>query len=61
VIIRQKKLFRRREGVFLYFEDNAAVLVNPKGEMKGGAITGPTSKECSNLWPKIASNSSSII
>ena len=23
------------EGVFIYFEDNAGVIVNPKGEMKG--------------------------
>merc|ERR1712206_7300 len=35
VIIRQRKAYRRREGFFLYFEDNAAVIVNNKGEMKG--------------------------
>merc|ERR1712013_5061 len=35
VIIRQRKAFRRREGHFLYFEDNAGVIVNNKGEMKG--------------------------
>jgi len=45
----------------VYFEDNAGVIVNPKGEMKGSAITGPTSKECADLWPKISSNSSSIV
>jgi len=27
--------------MFLYFEDNAGVIVNPKGEMKGSAINGP--------------------
>lgn len=31
VIIRQRKPWRRRDGVFLYFEDNAGVIVNPKG------------------------------
>merc|ERR1712110_781595 len=41
VIVRQKKNIRRREGYFLYFEDNAGVIVNNKGEMKGSAITGP--------------------
>merc|ERR1711972_638245 len=31
VVIRQKKAWRRREGVFIYFEDNAGVIVNDKG------------------------------
>ena len=39
VIVRQRKPWRRHDGVFLYFEDNAGVIVNPKGEMKGSAIT----------------------
>eukprot|EP00446_Apocalathium_sp_SHHI-4_P013875 CAMPEP_0177198350 /NCGR_PEP_ID=MMETSP0367-20130122/25086_1 /TAXON_ID=447022 ORGANISM="Scrippsiella hangoei-like, Strain SHHI-4" /NCGR_SAMPLE_ID=MMETSP0367 /ASSEMBLY_ACC=CAM_ASM_000362 /LENGTH=195 /DNA_ID=CAMNT_0018646611 /DNA_START=35 /DNA_END=623 /DNA_ORIENTATION=- len=55
VVIRQKKCWRRREGVFIYFEDNAGVIVNDKGEMKGSAIQGPVAKECAELWPKIAS------
>ena len=60
VVIRQRKPFRRRDGVFIYFEDNAGVIVNNKGEMKGSAITGPVAKECADLWPRIASNASSI-
>ncbi|RLV63496.1 hypothetical protein DV515_00018211 [Chloebia gouldiae] len=32
----QRKSYRRKDGVFLYFEDNAGVIVNNKGEMKGG-------------------------
>lgn len=35
VVIRQRKSYRRKDGVFLYFEDNAGVIVNNKGEMKG--------------------------
>ena len=35
VVIRQRKSYRRKDGVFLYFEDNAGVIVNVKGEMKG--------------------------
>ena len=35
VVIRQRKPFRRKDGLFIYFEDNAGVIVNPKGEMKG--------------------------
>jgi len=61
VIIRQRKAYRRREGFFLYFEDNAGVIVNNKGEMKGSAITGPVAKECAELWPKIAGHASSIV
>lgn len=60
VVIRQRKPFRRKDGVFIYFEDNAGVIVNVKGEMKGSAITGPVAKECADLWPRIASNAGSI-
>merc|ERR1712172_196782 len=60
VVIRQRKPYRRRDGVVLYFEDNAGVIVNVKGEMKGSAITGPVAKECADLWPRIASNAGSI-
>ncbi|CAG5115276.1 unnamed protein product, partial [Candidula unifasciata] len=49
VVIRQRKPLRRKDGLFLYFEDNA-----------GSAITGPVAKECADLWPRIASNASSI-
>ncbi|KAJ1807702.1 60S ribosomal protein L23, partial [Coemansia sp. RSA 2599] len=30
VIVRQRKAWRRKDGVFIYFEDNAGVIVNPK-------------------------------
>merc|ERR1711900_10190 len=60
VVIRQRKPFRRKDGVFIYFEDNAAVIVNNKGEMKGSGITGPVAKECAELWPRIASNAGMI-
>ncbi|XP_023982433.1 60S ribosomal protein L23-like [Physeter macrocephalus] len=60
VVIRQGKSHRRKDGVFLYFEDNAGVIVNNKGEMKGSAITGPVAKEGADLWPRTASNAGSI-
>ncbi|KAM4818699.1 large ribosomal subunit protein uL14-like [Thomomys bottae] len=60
VVIQPRKSYRRKDGVFLYFEDNAGVIVNNKGEMKGSAITGPVAKECADLWPRIASNAGSI-
>jgi hypothetical protein len=61
VIVRQRKPWRRKDGVYLYFEDNAGVIVNPKGEMKGSAITGPVAKECADLWPKISANAGTVV
>lgn len=42
------------------FEDNARVIVNNRGEMKGSAITGPIAKECADLCPSIASSACSV-
>jgi len=61
VVVRQRKSWRRKDGIFITFEDNAGVIVNPKGELKGSAISGPVAKECADLWPRIASASSSIL
>ncbi|MGB1592322.1 MAG: uL14 family ribosomal protein, partial [Promethearchaeia archaeon] len=61
VVIRQRKAIRRKDGTVLYFEDNAGVIVNPKGEMKGSAVTGPVAKECADLWPRIASAAGTIV
>ena len=35
VVIRQRKSIRRQNGQYIFFEDNAGVIVNNKGEMKG--------------------------
>ena len=45
VVVRQRKPWRRKDGVFIYFEDNAGVIVNPKGEMKGARLV-PASSMC---------------
>merc|ERR1719231_884814 len=34
VVIRQRRAWRRKDGTFIYFEDNAGVIVNDRGEMK---------------------------
>jgi ribosomal protein L14 len=41
--------------------DNAGVLVNIKGELKGSAITGPVAKEAADIWPRIASASGTLV
>jgi large subunit ribosomal protein L14 len=61
VIVRQRKPFRRIDGVWVAFEDNAAVVITPEGEMKGSEIRGPVAKEAAERWPRIASASSIII
>jgi large subunit ribosomal protein L14 len=61
VIVRQKKTFRRIDGIWVQFEDNAAVIITPDGEMKGSEIRGPVAREAAERWPRIASASSIII
>eukprot|EP00831_Metopus_contortus_P024933 TRINITY_DN2162_c0_g1_i1.p2 TRINITY_DN2162_c0_g1~~TRINITY_DN2162_c0_g1_i1.p2 ORF type:complete len:149 (-),score=21.23 TRINITY_DN2162_c0_g1_i1:41-487(-) len=61
VIIRQRKPWRRLDGSFVYFEDNAGVIVTNKGEMKGSIITGPVAKECGELWPRISSKAPAVL
>lgn len=53
VIIRQKKGYRRPNGMVISFEDNAAVLVNEKGEARGSIIKGPVAREAVQRFPSI--------
>lgn len=45
VIIRQKKTYRRKDGTYLRFDDNAAVILETKKDPKGGRIFGPAPYE----------------
>ena len=46
VIIRQKKAFRRKDGTYIRFDDNAAVILDGKTKNpKGGRIFGPVARE----------------
>jgi len=45
VVVRQRKNFRRKDGTYLRFDDNAAVILGAKKEPKGGRIFGPIPKE----------------
>jgi len=53
VIIRQRKEYRRPDGTRIEFEDNAAVLVEDKGEPKGTLIKGPVAREVVERFPLI--------
>lgn len=45
VIVRTRKEFRRKDGSYIRFDDNAAVLVEPTGEPRGTRIFGPVARE----------------
>ena len=45
VVVRTRKEIRRPDGSYIRFDDNACVLLNPTGEMRGTRIFGPVSRE----------------
>ena len=45
VVVRTKKEVRRKDGSYIRFEDNAAVLLNDAGEPRGTRIFGPVARE----------------
>ena len=55
VIVRQKKSYRRRDGSYIRFDDNAAVILDGL-QPKGGRIFGPIPREIKEKgFDKIAS------
>ena len=61
VVIRQRKEFRRPDGTRVIFEDNAAVIVNERGEPRGTEIKGPVAKEVGERFPKIVRIASVVV
>lgn len=61
VVVRQKKEYKRADGLRVKFEDNAAVIISPEGVLKGSEIRGPVAKEAAERWPGIGSAASTII
>jgi len=45
VVVRTKKEFRRVDGSYIRFDDNAAVIIDDKGEPVGSRIFGPVVRE----------------
>ena len=55
VIVRQKREYRRPDGMRVKFEDNAAVVLkDEKGNPKGTIFKGPIAKEATERWPGVA-------
>ena len=62
VIVRIKKEVRRKDGSYVRFDDNAAVLLNSSGEPKGTRIFGPVARELRDRgYMKIVSMSPEVI
>ena len=45
VIVRTKKKIRRKDGSYVRFDDNAAVVIDNNGDPKGTRIFGPVARE----------------
>jgi len=45
VVVRTKKEYKRHDGTFIRFDENAAVLLNQQGEPRGTRIFGPVARE----------------
>ena len=55
VVIRQRKPYPRRDGTWVHFEDNAAVILTPEGELRGSDVKGPVAREAVERWPRLGS------
>ena len=55
VIVRTKKEVRRPDGSYIRFDDNACVLLNTAGGIRGSRIFGPVARELRNTNMKIIS------
>ncbi|NDV95047.1 50S ribosomal protein L14 [Dysgonomonas sp. 521] len=55
IIVRTKKEIRRQDGSYIRFDDNACVLLNAAGEIRGSRIFGPVARELRSTNMKIVS------
>ncbi len=55
IVVRTNKEVRREDGSYIRFDDNAVVLINEVGELRGTRIFGPIARELRNKYMKIIS------
>ena len=55
VVVRTVKAYRRRDGSYIRFDDNAVVLLNNVNEVRGTRIFGPGARELRDKYMKIVS------
>ena len=61
IVIRQRRPYRRPDGTWIAFEDNAVVLITPDGDPKGTEIHGPVAREATERWPRLATMATIIV
>ncbi|MGH7141735.1 MAG: 50S ribosomal protein L14 [Minisyncoccia bacterium] len=49
IVVRQREPYRRRDGSYVRFDENAVVILDNKKEPKGGRIFGPIPRELQEL------------
>jgi large subunit ribosomal protein L14 len=45
IVVRTKKSIRRQDGMYIRFDDNAAVIVNMENNPRGTRVFGPVARE----------------
>lgn len=61
VIVRQRKEFRRANGLRIAFEDNACVLIDETGLPKATEIKGAIAREVSERYPKVSGIAAAVV
>lgn len=61
VVVRTTKEIRRQDGSYIRFDDNACVLINNAGEIRGTRIFGPIPRELRKGYMKIISLAPEVI
>ena len=61
IVIRQRKEYRRTDGMRVKFEDNAATLITPEGAPRGSEIKGPMAREAAERWPRVSGIASTVV
>ena len=61
IVVRTKKEISRPDGSYIRFDDNACVLLNNAGEIRGSRIFGPVARELRATNMKIISLASEVL
>ena len=61
LVVRQKKEYRRANGMRIFFEDNAVVLVTDDFLPVGTEIKGVVAREIAERFPKVAAISAGVV
>lgn len=62
LVVRQKKPFRRKDGTYLRFDENACVILKGEKDMVGNRIFGPIPREIKELgYTKIANLAEALV